>query len=233
MKNRLIGDVASLTLVCLLAGCLDEGRRVTLHASGIIQRQVSESAQPEEPARPERNVDRAPIITGLPFVSVTPNEELVFRPTAWDPDDDPLQFSILNEPDWIQFDELSGTLNGSPGGGDSGTYPNVLIGASDGISTSYLDMTIEVVGDITHTVTLEWYPPILNTDDTPLMDLAGYRIRYGPDPENHSHEIDIPNPGITSYVIREVVSGTNFFVLSAYNAAGVESETTTAVMVQL
>ena len=241
MKKRLLGVVGFLTLACLISGCLEEETRVTVHARGIIQREVaqpasevSQPAQPEpeqleEPAQSE-HVDRAPVIIGLPFVSVTLNDEFVFFPNAWDPDNDPLQFSIVNKPGWIEFDELTGALSGFPVEGDSGTYPNVLIGVSDGNSTSYLDVTIEVVGDITHTVVLEWYPPTENTDDTPLMDLAGYRIRYGPDPDNHSHEIDIPNPGITSFVVKDVVAGTNYFVLSAYNTAGVESETTSAVI---
>ena len=224
MKSRLIGEVASLTLVCLISGCLNEDTRVTLPASGIIQRQVS------EPSQAEQRTDRAPVISGIQHVSVTLNEEFVFRPTAWDPDDDPLRFSIRNKPEWIEFDELSGTLKGLPGEREIGTYSTVVIGASDGHSTSYLDVTIQVVPDTTRAVTLEWYPPTLNADDTPLMDLAGYRIRYGPDPDNHSYEIDIPNPGITTYVVPGVVSGTHYFVLSAYNSLGVESEAASTVI---
>jgi len=224
MTTRVIGNLGLLALACLISGCFDDHNLTRFPASGIIQR-------PESGA--DLITDSAPVLTGIRYVSATLDAEFVFQPTAWDPDDDPLHFSIENQPAWVQFDELTGMLTGVPEAGDLGTSFDVVIGASDATSTAYLDLTIQVVDATTHSVTLVWYPPTENEDSTPLMDLAGYRIRYGPEPEDFSYEIDIPNPGITAYVVQGLVSGTHYFTLSAYNTVGVESEASGTSRIQL
>jgi hypothetical protein len=63
-----------------------------------------------------------------------------------------------------------------------------------------------------------------------LGDLAGYVIRYGTSTNSLDHEIRIPNPGITSSIVEGLVPATWYFTVSAFNAAGQESTSSTVVV---
>ena len=78
-------------------------------------------------------------------------------------------------------------------------------------------------GTGTGSATLVWSPPTENTNGSMLTNLAGYRIYFGTSASALSQMIDVQSAGITSYVVDKLVSGTYYFALSAYNAAGVES----------
>jgi hypothetical protein len=74
-------------------------------------------------------------------------------------------------------------------------------------------------------VTLNWTAPTENTDGTPLIDLEGYNIYYGltqggPYPTT----VNVPNPTVESYDITGLSAGTYYFVATAYNTEGTESE---------
>lgn len=75
----------------------------------------------------------------------------------------------------------------------------------------------------TGTATLAWTPPSQTTDDTPLYDLAGYFVYYGPDADHLSQRVNLGNPGLSAYVIDALPQGNYAFALSAYNTAGIES----------
>ena len=71
---------------------------------------------------------------------------------------------------------------------------------------------------------LDWLPPTRNTDDSALVDLAGYRLyafRYG---SLLPRIIQVRNPGLSSYVIDDLPSGNWVFYATAINRAGRESE---------
>ncbi len=68
--------------------------------------------------------------------------------------------------------------------------------------------------------TLSWTAPTERIDNTPLFDLAGYRVRYGQSSGNHSNQITINNPGITTYVVDNLSSGTWYFTVSAFDSTG-------------
>ena len=72
-------------------------------------------------------------------------------------------------------------------------------------------------------VTLSWTAPTENTDGTPLTDLAGYKIYYGPDPGNYDFIFDIPDPLAITTIVEGLAPGTYRFVGTAYNTAGIES----------
>jgi hypothetical protein len=74
-----------------------------------------------------------------------------------------------------------------------------------------------------NSVTLSWLPPQQNTDGSPLTNLSGYRIYYGTDASAPSEVISVANPGLTVYVVDNLSPGTYYFVVKAYNSAGVES----------
>ncbi len=63
--------------------------------------------------------------------------------------------------------------------------------------------------------------PTRNADGTPLTDLAGYRVYYGTSSGNYSKMIDIGN--VLTYTINNLVSGTYYFAVTAYDSQNLES----------
>jgi hypothetical protein len=147
-----------------------------------------------------------------------------FTPVATDTNGDALVFSAVNVPPWAQFDPSTGRLSGTPTAGDVATYANIVVTASDGQATVSLPaFSIDVVAVATGSVTLTWEAPTQNVDGSPLTDLAGYRLYWGPAPGNYSSSVTIANPGITTYVVEQLTPGTWYFVATALNSRGVES----------
>jgi fructose-specific component phosphotransferase system IIB-like protein len=66
--------------------------------------------------------------------------------------------------------------------------------------------------------TLRWDPPTQNVDGSPLTDLAGYRVHYGPSPNELHQAIDIPNAGMNAYVVSDLAPGVYYFAMRAVNA---------------
>ena len=72
--------------------------------------------------------------------------------------------------------------------------------------------------------TLSWTPPTLNTDGSPLTDLASYKVYYGTESGNYHTSIQINNNGMTVYVVEHLPSNTYYFVMTAINSSGEESD---------
>jgi hypothetical protein len=70
--------------------------------------------------------------------------------------------------------------------------------------------------------TLTWLPPTQNTDGSPLVDLAGYRVYHGGTATSLAQVMRVDSPGITTVVVDGLSTGTHHFAVSAVNAAGVE-----------
>ena len=90
--------------------------------------------------------------TGVPTISGNPSRMLVagtfydFRPSAADPNGDPLTFSINRLPRWATFDAKTGRLHGTPVVSDVGKIKGVQISVSDGTSKKSLGkFSIKVV----------------------------------------------------------------------------------------
>lgn len=165
-----------------------------------------------------------PTISGQPNDSVVVGTAYSFQPTASDPDNDTLSFSIVNKPVWAGFDTVTGRLEGTPDSGDVGTTEGIELSVTDGSAIDSLDpfaITVVAAGPVSYTV--EWAAPTLNDDGTPLTDLAGYRIFYGTVSGGYNQEIAINSPGVTSYQIENLAPGTYFLVMTSINSAGVES----------
>jgi len=78
-------------------------------------------------------------------------------------------------------------------------------------------------GAATGTATLKWSAPTTNADGSQLTDLAGFKIHYGTAPGSHPQTIDVGN--VTTYQVENLPKGaTYYFVITAYNQAGVESD---------
>lgn len=72
--------------------------------------------------------------------------------------------------------------------------------------------------------TLSWLPPTQRTDNSPLTNLAGYKIYVGTTSGDYTEVITIDNPGISEYVIENLSSGeTYYFVMTSVDTNNIES----------
>jgi hypothetical protein len=72
--------------------------------------------------------------------------------------------------------------------------------------------------------TLSWTPPTTNTDGSPLTDLGGYKIYYGPTSGNYTNNQDLADPAAASAIVTDLTAGTWYFAVTAYNSTGQESD---------
>src|SRR5689334_6225749 len=71
-------------------------------------------------------------IQGAPQTTVTVGSAYAVRAQVRAPMNVTVGYSIANKPHWAAFNTTEGTLQGIPRASDVGTYPNVVISASDG-----------------------------------------------------------------------------------------------------
>lgn len=195
---------------------------------GNIQIRVSDGlytrSLPAFAIRAASTSNRAPTISGTPAKSVIAGSAYSFRPTASDPDGNPLTFTIQNRPAWASFNTSNGTLSGTPSAANVGTYSSIVITVSDGRSSASLPAFGITVTDIASgSATLSWTPPTANSDGSTLTNLAGYRIYHGTSPSALNRTVQVANAGIATYVIGNLSPGTWYFSVRAYNSSGVES----------
>ncbi len=208
--HRELVFIPALALLCgsLLSACLGGG------------------SDSDQPVTAGDSANSAPTISGSPPTQVTAGQRYSFTPNASDPDGDRLSFSASNLPSWVTLDSGTGNVSGTPSDADVGSYRDISISVSDGTTTIRLGpFTIEVLaeGAATGAATLSWTAPTENDDGTPLTDLAGYRLYWGTTPGSYPNSVTIDNPGVTTYVVENLVSGTYEFAATAFNTAGVES----------
>jgi hypothetical protein len=153
-------------------------------------------------------------------------------------------YSIANKPSWATFDTKYGHLYGVPTAANVGTYKNIVISASDGVSNASLAaFSITVTGPgsssgsgssggstgTTGAATVNWHPPTQNTNGSTITNLAGYTIVYGTNKSNLTSSVKLANPGLTSYVVENLAAGTYYFGVTAYNSAGGSSAVSSIV----
>jgi len=209
-----------------LTGCLGDGSKS--HTTPTVANPAPEptgtpTSTPTTP--PTSAPNQAPTISGTPLTSAKTNQQYTFQPTASDPDGDTVTFNVYNKPAWASFDTKTGTLAGTPSSSSTGTFSNITIVASDGTNKSQLGpFNITVASTATTgSATLSWQPPTENADGSPLVNLAGYVIRYGTQSDALKLEVRINNAGITTSVIEGLTPATWYFTVSAFTSAGVES----------
>jgi len=168
----------------------------------------------------------APTISGTPSSTATVGKAYSFQPSASDADGDALTFSIANKPAWAVFNPTNGRLSGTPSSTSAGNYSNISIRVSDGTATTALPAFSIAVADSTTdaSVTLSWVPPTLNTDGTPIKNLAGFKIYYGNRSGQYAEILSVPGARVTSAVIEGLAPATWYFAVRAYTTEGVESD---------
>jgi len=172
---------------------------------------------------------------GAPPSSVAVNRYYGFQAWATDNTGRAVTYSIKNKPAWATFDTRYGHLYGIPTTASVGTYSSIVISATDGLTTASLPaFNIAVTGTGTSTsgggstggttgsgsATVHWNPPTSNTNGSTITNLAGYLITYGTSATSLSKSVKLTNPGLTSYMITGLSTGTYYFAVSAYNSAG-------------
>lgn len=70
---------------------------------------------------------------------------------------------------------------------------------------------------------LTWQPPIVNSDGSPLTNLAAFKVYWGTAEGNYTHSTQISNPAARGYTVTGLPSGRWYFVVTALNSAGLES----------
>lgn len=166
----------------------------------------------------------SPTIRGNPPPAILFSEMYDFEPNATDPDGDSLTFQVTNKPNWAIFEPSTGRLYGQPTLGNVGDYGGIVISVSDGqTSRSLPTFGITVSQTALGNVTLSWIAPTQNADGSPLTNLAGYKIHYGKNSGIYDHEIRIDSPGVTTYVVDNLVPHTYYFAATSVNSSGIES----------
>lgn len=72
------------------------------------------------------------------------------------------------------------------------------------------------------TATLNWTPVTQNADGTPATDLAGYEIYYGTSASAMNTTVVLSDSSLTTYVARNLSSGTWYFAVAAYTSGGAD-----------
>ena len=175
------------------------------------------------------NTNQAPVISGSPAISTGEGSSYHFTPTAIDPDGDPLNFSVANLPAWAAFDTSDGTMQGTPGTVDVGTYENIVITVSDGTATASLGPISIVVNPVDTTTagsaSISWVAPVSRADGSPLAlsEIAKYKIFMGASPDNLESIDTINDSSMTEYTADNLPAGTYYFAITTSDFDGRES----------
>jgi len=201
----------TVALACtVLAGCSGSSG-----AAATAAAPPGDSVDPQPPATDSPPPDDEPNSSEPPTVSLTAADEVVES-------GQPVQLSWSSE-------NADGCTASGGWSGSRGTAGNAQAGPIDASTTFTLTCTgpggnavamlsVSVLG----IVTLNWQAPSQNVDGTPLDDLAGYRIYYGPDSRDYSDQVAINGSGVTSQDVL-LASGSYYFAMTALDAEGNES----------
>jgi hypothetical protein len=152
------------------------------------------------------------------------NQAYTFKPAANDADGDQMSFQVQNKPAWATFSTVTGQLSGTPATANAGTFANIVISVSDGVATTAMPaFSIVVTKATVNTATLSWTAPTKNTDNSDVQDLAGFTIVYGTSQAALDQTVRIDNATASNWTMDNFPSGTYYFAVKAFTAAGTES----------
>ena len=136
-----------------------------------------------------------------------------------------MQFSIANKPAWSSFSSTTGRLFGTPSVDDVGRHDNIIISVSDGQeSTALPAFAIDVEAVSAGSATLTWSIPTERMDNTPLdNELAGFNVYYGQASGDYSNKVVLDNSGLTTYMVDNLSNGQWYFIVTAFDSDGLES----------
>jgi hypothetical protein len=176
-----------------------------------------------------------PTIAGIPGTTAVAGQPYTFQPKVANTSGT-VKFTIAHQPSWAKFNTSTGQLSGTPDTSQIGQYPGItisLVSAAEVVSLPAFTITVAATGSTSNTVTLSWEAPTENADGSALRDLKGYKVHYGSASKSYSDVIQVTNPGLTTYVVQNLPSGTYYFAVTAYNTSGRESSLSGEVFTQV
>jgi hypothetical protein len=174
-------------------------------------------------------------IAGIPKTTAVAGQPYTFQPKVAN-SSGTVHFSVEHLPSWAKFDANTGKLSGTPSTSHVGEYGGITISVVADSTTASLpafSITVAASGSQANAVTLSWDAPTANSDGSALVDLKGYKVHYGPASRSYSQTIQVTNPGLTTYVVDNLPTGTYYFAVTAYNSAGHESSLSGEVSTQV
>ena len=84
------------------------------------------------------NPNKSPVVTGTPVTKATVGTLYSFQPTAKDPEGKAVTFNVRNKPSWATFSTTTGRLSGTPAASNVGTFSNIIVQATDGVTRASL-----------------------------------------------------------------------------------------------
>jgi len=169
-------------------------------------------------------------ISGTPATTAEAGQFYSFSPTVVAPAGSTLTYAVANQPAWAQFSATTGALSGTPSAGSVATDSNIVVSVSNGAQSAALpafDITVEpalVTSAVAGTASLSWSPPTVNTNGTPLTNLAGYVIRYGTSSTALNSQISVASATATGVEITNLSPGYWQFQVAAITTANVQGQ---------
>jgi hypothetical protein len=180
LQASVLRNVAAALMVAVATtGCFEEGDEQIEDISSIV--------------------NEAPTIAVSPLdLQVIAGQPVLVKPSASDPDGDPLTFAIAGKPAWANFDSQSGTLTGTPGDADAGTYSGIVISVTDGSKTAVApDLRVMVQASTTNptpTPPSNGAPRISGTPGTAVIEGQAYSFTpSASDPDGQPLTFSIAN----------------------------------------
>ena len=100
--------------------------------------------------------------------------------------------------------------------------PSLVAGAA-AVATDCLGRPVSM-SPPTGTAQLSWQAPSTRTDGSPLVDLQGYRIKYGLAPDKLPCLVEIRDPSVTTWKVTGLSKGTWYFAVASFDSGFVESD---------
>ena len=132
-------------------------------------------------------------------------------------------FKVSHVPAWLRFNASTGTLSGTPTAADIGTYPEIVVSASDQQSSVSLAPFAIEVDPASGRAALTWTPPTTNVDGSPVAQLAGYAVAFGRSSGVLDQLITVNDASATSYTVEGLEPGVWYFSVRAVALTGTES----------
>jgi len=172
-------------------------------------------------------------ISGTPATTAEVGQFYSFRPTVVASAGSTLTYAVANKPAWAQFSAATGALSGTPSTGSVATDTNIVVSVSNGAQSAALpafNITVQpVTPSVAGTASLSWSRPTVNTNGTPLTNLAGYVIHYGTSSTALNNKISVASASATGVEITNLSPGNWHFAVSAINTANVEGQVSAIV----
>ena len=144
--------------------------------------------------------NRAPTISGTPASSVQAGSAYTFTPSASDPDNDTLTFSVSGQPSWANFNAETGRLWGTPTA--AAVHTGIVISVSDGALSASLPGFSITVNDVVSNS-----PPTIGGSPTTDVNV-GQNYSFTPtasDPDNDT--LSFTESGLPSWASFDDTTG--------------------------